>query len=352
MKIVIVKTSAIGDVLQTFPVLEYLRARFPEAQIDWVAERMCAELLSAHPLLDHLLVIETKKWRKNLARYWAEIAAFKKRLQCTRYDLVIDLQGNTKSALITLWTDAEEKIGFSWKNAPEKPNVLATTKRYSPPLDLSSRARNLFVVQEHFGDAEPFESRPVHLKHDPSPRLQEIVAKLKPARFMICPGSKWKNKQLPEETWKALLQKMHAHTACSFVFIWSSIEEKCQAERLHALFPENSLAVGDLSLNLWQALMLEMHGVIACDSAALHLAATSGTATFSIFGPSQATFYNPPGKRHAAFQGSCPYGRTFSKRCPILRTCATGACMSSLTAEDIFDGLISWLEEIASLAKI
>ncbi len=91
-----------------------------------------------------------------------------------------------------------------------------------------------------------------------------------------------------------------------------------------------------LSLSLLQNWMRSMDLVIAMDSLPLHLAAEANVPTFSVFGPSFAAKYSPMGSKHVSIQGVCPYGQVFAKRCSILRTCKTGACMKNITAEQLF----------------
>src|SRR3990172_12925186 len=99
----IVKTSAIGDVVQTFPVLEYLRRKFPHAKIDWVVEEGIAPLLRAHPLLDEVIPIRSKAWTRSPLSFQTrtEFSAFVKKLRSTHYDYLFDLQGDTKSSVPT-----------------------------------------------------------------------------------------------------------------------------------------------------------------------------------------------------------------------------------------------------------
>ena len=127
-----------------------------------------------------------------------------------------------------------------------------------------------------------------------------------------------------------------------FLFIFGNEEEKRIAESLDVHFNERSIPVGDLSLPLWQALMWEMDGVIAVDSAALHLCGTTQTPSFSVFGPTLPSYFKPMEPRHVAVHGSCPYGRTFSSQCPVLRTCATGACIRQLPADELFHSFKEW----------
>lgn len=343
--ILIIKTSAIGDVIQTFPVLEYLRAKFPDSQIDWVAEQGNVPLLKAHPLLNHVLEIRTKTWRKApfSLETRVEFSSFVKQMRSTHYDLVIDLQGNTKSAIVTASAKAKVKLGYSWGSVREKSNLLVTNRRFNVDPTLNVRLKYLHLVQNYFGDVGLFEAKGVRLTLSEQERERlEQFPKKRPL-LMVCFGSKWANKRLEEATLKVLLEKVASNYDFSFLFIFGDDEEKKLADELAALFGERAVSVGNLSLPFWQALMWECDGVIAVDSAALHLCGTTQTPSFSVFGPSLASSYKPTEERHAAVQGTCPYGRTFVPRCPILRTCKTGACMRNLQVDELFDSLMKWI---------
>ncbi len=343
--ILIIKTSAIGDVIQTFPVLEYLRNKFQSAQIDWVVEQGIAPLLKAHPLLNNVLQVRTKAWRKDpfSAATRAEFTAFVRQMRSTAYDLAIDLQGNTKSAVVTGSAKAAVKLGYSWKSVREKSNLLVTNKWINVDSDLNIRLKYLRLVQDYFGDAELFEARGVRLNLSAQERDRlEQIPKKQP-RLMVCFGSKWANKRLGEATLKGFLGKVASEYDFSFMFIYGDEEEKKVADAMAATFGERGTSVGNLSLPLWQALMWECDGVIAVDSAALHLCGTTQTPSFSVFGPSLASSYKPTENRHLAVQGTCPYGRTFVSRCPILRTCETGACMRNIKADELFESFKKWI---------
>jgi heptosyltransferase I len=354
--ILIVKTSAIGDVIQTFPVLEYLRTQFPEARIDWVVEEKIAPLLKSHPLLDRVITMNSKVWRKVLfsKRAQEEFRAFAKQLREVSYDLLFDLQGNGKSAIVTASARACTKVGFGFGTVREKWNLLATNKRLNPSSATNIRQKYLGLVQGFFADIVPFSGQGVRLvlSEPENKRLADIVQELPSTsgpRLMVCFGSKWANKRLSEETLLSFLEKIKAASDPSYLFIFGDEEEKQLAERLSSHFTGRSLALGQLSLPLWQALMWEVDGVIAVDSAALHLCGTTQTPSFSIFGPTSSSFYKPLEERHAAFQGACPYDKVFASRCPILRTCSTGACIRHLQAEPLFEAYERW--EASDLSK-
>ncbi|MBS0604010.1 MAG: hypothetical protein JSS60_03115 [Verrucomicrobia bacterium] len=347
--ILIVKTSAIGDVIQTFPVLEYLRQKFPAARIDWVVEQGIAPLLKAHPQVDNVIEIRSKIWRKApfSAQTREEFSAFSQTLKSTRYDLLFDLQGNAKSSVVTASAKADVKVGFGWGSVREKCNLLVTSKRFTLPSDLNIRLKYLGMVQGYFEETEVFEAKGVRLKisEEERQRLHQIYGQKELAhhpKLMVCFGSKWQNKRLETATLASLLEKIAEEDNPSFLLIYGDEEERLTAEQLLASCKGRGAIVGNLSLPLWQALMWEASGVIAVDSAALHLCGTTQTPSFSVFGPSLASSYKPLEERHHTVQGSCPYNKTFSSRCPILRTCSTGACIRKLQAGDLFFSYRQW----------
>lgn len=344
-RFLIVKTSALGDIIHAFPVVQYLRSRFPNAQIDWVAEEQGIDLVRAHPEINQAICVKTKKWRKAPLKRstWQEIREFRKALKRVHYDYVFDLQGNVKSGWVTAQARAKHKVGFAWKTVPEWPNLLCTSKRYNPPKGCNIREDYLYVVREALGDKgnRTSVSGAVDLKTTPEQQSainfilsQPILQNRK--KVLVCPGSAWPNKQMSEQTLGSLLKKLEGKWACAFLLIWGNQEEyqfvqKLQKDVIH------STIVDRLSLPALQQLMASVDLVISVDSLPLHLAGTTKTPTFSVFGPSSLNKYQPQGQQHSGVQGNCPYGRTFEKRCPVLRTCPTGSCIRGLDFNVLFD---------------
>jgi heptosyltransferase-1 len=353
MKILIVKTSAIGDVIQTLPVIDDLKKRFPRAQIDWVVEYNSFELLSAHPGLSHVFLADVKRWRRSFFQLatWREIASFLTELRHSHYDLVFDFQGNTKSSLFTLLARAPKKVGYGWKTVREKPNWFVTNRRFDLDAHLPIRSRYLGLLKAFFGEEETGDSfcSPFSLHDREKTLLQELTSHplmAKGPRLMIAFGSHWKNKRLNNETLKVFLQNIQKKYGARFFFPFGNREEEQLARELATLFPDHSLVVGKLPLQVLRELMAQMDGVISMDSAALHLCGTTMTPSFSLFGPSSAAVYKPEGEHHVAFQGVCPYARTFEKSCPLLRTCNTGACLREAPVEELLNRFNTWMKDI------
>jgi heptosyltransferase-1 len=347
-QILIIKTSSLGDIIHTFPVLAYLKARFPDCQIDWVVEKPFLDLVQAHPMVNQVYCIHTKQWRQGWLKWgnMREKIAFRKRLRATHYDVIFDCQGNMKSGLITSLARGNAKVGFDRHCVSEWPNCLFTNRRFAVPMHGNVREENLGLVKAFFNDCEGDSFIDVGVKLNLPVDQQEAVSKLVDhtskgdysKKIMVCPGSQWQNKKVTTEALIDFLGLLQKEQNGFFYLIWGSAEEKTAVEQIHeqASLRSHSKIIDKLTLPMLQNMMSYMDLVIAMDSLPLHLAGTAGTPTFSIFGASSATKYKPEGTQHRAIQGPCPYKRTFDRRCPILRTCPTGLCIRGLTGQQLF----------------
>jgi heptosyltransferase-1 len=336
--ILIVKTSSIGDIIQAFPTLSYLRKKFPAAQIDWAVEKSLEPLVKSHADVSRSIPVD-----------WSRKALLFKKIREVKYDILFDLQGNCKSGLITLCARARVKVGFSYSSAREWPNALATNVRYPTVRSSNICLQYMSLAQNYFKDEAPAPFSPVWLSIQPQERAKiEAIAAGSGQKIMVCPGSKWANKRLPLETLLSFLEKVDRDLSPTFYLMWGSAQERSECEEIAKRLP-HSLIVERLSLPSWQNLMGNMDLVIAVDSSALHLAALGGVPTFSFFGPTLPEVFKPAGEKHCAIRGSCPYNRVFEKQCPILRSCKTGACVRDLKAEEIYLAFIEWRSRSKSM---
>lgn len=328
-KILIVKTSSLGDIIQAFYVLGPLRDLFPEGEIHWVVESRFASMVSSHPLIDRTISLDIGR-KKNL---WDSMQTLRR--EC--YDFVFDLQGNCKSGLITACCRGKVKIGYDLFTAREWPNVLATHIRFHISKKQNIRFYYLELIQRYFNKRFEKKIEAVELRGsgDEKKVAQLLLSSVPGFRILVCPGSKWSNKQLKKETWIHFLQKIEKSYDVFFLFSWGSEEEKVLCESIAKELQRASL-VEKLSFSTWQNLMHRVDLVMAVDSSALHLCGTTQTPSFSIFGPTSSDAFKPIGAKHIAFQGVCPYGRVFDKQCPILRNCPTGACVREINPDNLF----------------
>ena len=129
----------------------------------------------------------------------------------SRYDLVLDLQGNVKSGLVTASVNSSLKVGFAYQSVSEWPNLLATHKKYHPPTGQNVREEYLFIAQSALGnfDEEIKGGVQLHLTTNEKVQLQPILEILQQApslKVLVCSGSNWTNKQLSKETLRTFLE--------------------------------------------------------------------------------------------------------------------------------------------------
>ena len=349
MRVLIVKMSSLGDIIHAFPVLHYIKQCYPQTEVDWVVEQPFAELVEAHPLVNRVIRIQTKKWRSQYLSKatWQEAVHFRRELRKSFYHIILDLQGNVKSGLVTASAKSSLKVGFGYSSVPEWPNILATHRHCNPPKGNNIREDYLFIAQSAFGNFTPIVETGVQLKLTSQEEIQltpilERCQKINGLKVLVCPGSNWPNKQLTKETLQSFLQCFSRKLNVHFLFLWGHQAEKTFAEELAASIPHQSSVINRLPLPALQNLMVHVDLVLAMDSLPLHLAGTTSTPSYSVFGASSAHKYKPTGDHHKAFQGSCPYGKHFEKRCDLLRTCQTGACMKQLEGQELFDHFSEW----------
>ncbi len=115
MRIILIRLSALGDIVHTWPLADAIHATCPNAHLTWVVEKPLVPLVEGHPAVDSVIDVTTKRWRRRplTAQTRAEIAIAKTRFEQLRPDLTIDAQGTLKSALVTRWTGADRKIGLA-----------------------------------------------------------------------------------------------------------------------------------------------------------------------------------------------------------------------------------------------
>ncbi len=326
----IIKTSALGDVVQALPTVGFLKELEPDCKIDWIVERGAADLLRACPLLDRVIEIDTKKWRKQFYKLssWKALSEACSQLRDKNYDAVFDLQGNVKSAIWTFLCHSPVKVGLAKENIPEWPNLLTTNHKIALPEHLNIREDYLWILSQYFRVPLPLIPPAIPFVIDATDALEvESLLQRASAPILLAPGSAWENKRLSREQLEQLIQTLPSES--TLFLAWGSAEERALCESLmdkHA----RAVVLPKLSLPALHFLMSKMTLVVSVDSLSLHLAAIAGVPTRSYFGPSLAEKYAPKGILHTHVQGECPYGKVFTKRCPILRSCETGACIKNI----------------------
>jgi heptosyltransferase-1 len=295
-RILIVRLSAIGDVLHGLPVLNALRDALPRAFLAWVVESRAAELLRSHKALDELIVVP-RRWLKSPR----EVIHLRRRLRALRFDLALDLQGLSKSAIAGRLSGAQRRIGFDGRDGRELSRWLNNQRVL--PKRTHVIERNLELLAP-LGIVDPLVR--FDLEDTPSAALAagKILGTLHLAdRFaVINPGAGWPSKLWPTERYAAVTRHLGQARALRSLVVWAGPQELAWAEEIvagsagfAALAPATSL--GELAAIARRAAVF-----IGSDTGPLHLAAAVGTPCVGLFGPMPAERNGPYGPQHIAVQ--------------------------------------------------
>jgi heptosyltransferase I len=277
-RILIVRLSALGDIVHTLPALALLRTRFPGAHIAWLVEPPGDALLRLVPGLDEIipLGLRNPSWRAR----WQAVTRLV-RSQRGRYDVVLDFQGLVKSALLSSLVGGR-RIGFAGNTVRERPAAWFYTRRVAAPAPDQHVIRKNLALAASVAGAEATLHYPL-LAPEPTPVLAAFLAGLAAApRSLVAVniGGGWPSK-VPEEGW--WIRFLAAAKGLPLVLLWGTEAERACAGRLSAasgvpLAP--FLTFADLA-----ALLRDCRLLVSADSLPLHLADAVATPSLGIFGP-------------------------------------------------------------------
>ncbi|MDR1163836.1 MAG: lipopolysaccharide heptosyltransferase I [Candidatus Accumulibacter sp.] len=152
MRILLIKTSSLGDVIHNLPVVSDLRRAFPDAEIDWCVEENFAELPRLHPAVADVIPVAVRRWRKTFLSpsTWREIDAFKQRVRSRDYDAILDTQGLIKSAVIARWARGR-RFGYAAEVAREPLAARFYDETFVIPPNAHAVTRNRWLASAAFG---------------------------------------------------------------------------------------------------------------------------------------------------------------------------------------------------------
>ncbi len=335
MNILIVKLSAIGDVIHTLPSLVALRRLYPDAHITWVVEEEAADLVRNHPCLDRTLIFRRKSWMEKLKKrqfssFRREAGPFFSQLRDRRYDLVIDFHGLLKSSFVVFFSRGKRKLGYdSWQEMsrlflnetiPEDMNKHAVDRYLDFPRHLGAKTGNPEFI----------------LPDQPEARLKsnEILNAyaLEKKKFIaVNPVALWDTKLWDDRKFARLADLI---TRCLNLPVVFTGRDKELLDKITSKMATNGINIGG------QTTLLELAGVyenalavITTDSGPMHLASAVGTPVIALFGPTDPLRTGPYGQGHTVI-------RTGLSCSPcLLKKCATRQCMENITPEQVLEAV-------------
>jgi heptosyltransferase-1 len=339
MKVLIVKASALGDVVHALPVLAWLKSADPDMEIDWLVEEGFAPFLEGHPLLRKIHRIATRSWRQ---QGWTAAVRESLRtiasLRGERFDVVLDLQGNSKSAMFTLLSGAARRYGFGRDGVREWPNLLATNYRVALSAnDHHISERSLTIARAAFpGGSVRVAAGPLPIRPDAAQRIEAQLAEhgLAGRRFAVLHyGTTWTTKLWPVASWQTLVRSLAAAGNPVPVLTWGNAEEKEAVERIAAM-AGGALIWPRGTLPELTALLARAAVVVGGDTGPVHIAAAVGTPTVSIYRVTDQSRNGPRGDRHIRLQAPLDCSPCLRKQCD-----RDSECGQSIPAADVLQAI-------------
>ncbi len=336
MRILLVKLSALGDVIQTLPALALLKRELPFAEMDWVVEERNAQLLLHHPYINQLLI-----FKKSYFTAPEKLFKFIQNLRSKKYTAVIDFQGLLKSALITFFARSKYKIGFS--NHREGSPFFYNIKFSPYPPDLHAVKRYLLLAKKSLlflntgKEIEPEEE--TIPRNIPLPESAPKFFESKKPFLILIPSARWKSKLWPFEYWeKFLVLSEDLREVLDFYFVGGKEEElKSFTEEMSRKYKGVISWVGKTSLTELAYLMKRCKAVISVDTGTMHLASLLNKPIIALFGPTSEQRTGPWSEKFLVLKENLPCQPCFK------RDCATKSCFYKLKPERVYLALKEFL---------
>ncbi len=279
MRIAIVKLSALGDIIHAMSVLQFIKRHLPDSTVDWVVEEGFKDVLASNPDINQILTVNIKRAKKEKS-FKLLFQTLRKLKKLKKYDIVIDMQGLLKSAIVSSLIPSEKTFGFDKASLRER----FATSFYSDTCQIKYAEnvikRNAFIVSSALGliishndilNKQPF----LHFNNSFKPYFLQNDR----PNIAFVPGASFGSKVYPVENFGQLALALDAN----ITLLWGNEKEKIMAEKIQQIAPEVTLSA-QLSLGELKAFIGQMNLVIGGDTGPTHMAWALNIPSITLFG--------------------------------------------------------------------
>ena len=369
-RILLIKPSALGDVVHTLPVLVKLRARYPRARIDWLITPENAEVVRYHPALSNVVLFARRDFSKRGRRWRAFLSFFDllKQIRGAKYELIIDMHGQVRSAFFALISGARVRIGFDrpvkrgltvsaehdlknipshgWRGAREGSWIAYTHRIPIPTLDVHAIDRYLWVAPLLGLDDNPPDLT-IHLSPQATNKVNRLleehgVPASKPLVVLV-PGTIWETKHWTIEGFAGVARQFLQDGFAVALAGTTRDQQRCR--QIAAAAPGTCDLSGKTTPADLAALIRRAEVAVTNDSGSMHVAASLGKPMVSVFGPTNPVHIGPYERPESVVRvdlpcSPCNYRRL--SQCPF-----DHACMKQVTSAMV----VERVRKILSTAK-
>lgn len=315
-RIVLIKPSALGDIIHALPVLTALRRRFPAARISWVVNRHYANLLEGHPDLDEVIAFERGATREGLLHAVRLYQEFFRQLHERQFDLAIDLQGLVRSGLMMAATAAARRIGLA--NAREGAPWFYTDRIKVPRPQAIHAVDRYWLIAAALGAGDGPKQFTIPISAPDHLWASTKLADLPRPWLMVGVGARWQTKRWPPEHFTALLHKAQERWGGTAVFVGGPDETpvvRLICRKLRGQFLD---LTGGTTLRQLAAVLDRADVMLANDTGPLHLAAALGRPVVAPYTCTKVVRTGPYGALASAVETRVWCQGSYLKQCSRL----------------------------------
>ncbi len=332
LKVLIIKTSSLGDLIHTLPALTDAAAAIPGIRFDWVAEESFAEVPGWHPAVERVIPVAIRRWRKAWIRSWraGEIQALRQDLCQRDYDLIIDAQGLYKSALLACMARGVT-VGLDVDSAREP----GASRFYQRGIWVVRDQHAIERVRSLFAQALRYAKPKTEPDYGISPALQTGSDK---PYLVFLHGTTWDTKLWPVDYWVQLARRSAAN-GYDLYLPWGNEEEKQRAQQIIRKSGAGEL-LPRLTLFEMKQRLAAAAGVVGVDSGLAHLAAALSVPAVTLYGPTRTDLTGARGRVQTNLQADFICAPCMRKECNYEGTFdITPACFGSLPPSEVWKSL-------------
>ena len=289
MRIAIIKLSAIGDIIHSMIVLQFIKEKYPESIIDWFVDTSLKGVLENNPHIDKIQTIRLREAKKkiSLLLFFNEIIKLRK---LKKYDLVIDLQNLIKSAIIARLIPSTETIGLDKYSSREGLASIFYTQKYSIDRSINVITRNTTIICKALSikiSEEDLINKKSFLFFNNTVDFDYLLND-KP-NILLIPGASFDSKIYPAKCYAEIIKKVNGN----FIVIWGDDSERIIAEEIKSM-ASKVLVSNKLTFNGLKSLISKVNLVIGGDTGPVHMSWGLGIPSITLFG-------STPGYRNTRF---------------------------------------------------
>lgn len=335
--ILVVKMSAIGDVIHALPVSYALKESFPQAKVTWVVEKAAQDLLINNPYIDQVLLFEKNKFR-SVGGLMRNLPSFSAILKQGKFDAVLDLQGLAKSAAIAYLSGAKIRLGFC--------NMRELSHLVSRPV--CGPNQNGHVVERYLDVARELgcEVRdvkfPVHITEQEETTALQIVRQagmdINSPYVILAVGANWPNKRWPALHYAQLVDLLYERNVIPVVVGGPGDRPLAEEIISAADIPPVDL-IGKTTLKQLAYIIKNAKALVGGDTGPMHLSAGIGTPVIALMGPTDINRNGPYGSGHIALQVSTSCSGCWKRQCPQQKD-----CLGAIAVSEVYESITTLLK--------